>query len=256
MDYSKELNFARDTAHAAGEIMKKYYRADQHIEIKGDMSPVTVADKEINHLLIERVRQEFPEYGVLGEEESDHSDRTTLWVCDPIDGTVPYILHVPTSVFSLALVVDGKPLVAVVYNPWIGELYTATKHGGAYRNDERISVSGKSWGPGVHIGTAASIEDGMIPIEKAKELLGQQIYVNSVLGLVYACCTVADGVIEGRVFNYHTPHDIAAVKLIVEEAGGKVTDIKGNEQRYDRKINGAIVSNGLVHDQLIKLVQQ
>ncbi len=256
MQYQKELKFAVKMAKLAGEVMKKYYRHNQQIEIKNDLSPVTIADKEINRLLIEHVQNQFSDYGVLGEEESWQKDREQLWVCDPIDGTVPYILHVPTSVFSLALVVDGVPLVAAVYNPWIDELYTAVKNEGAYRNKELIHVSSKEWGEGVRISAPLTIEGGLISVEEVKELFKQKIYVSSVFGLVHGCMTVADGAIEARVFSYHTPHDIAAAKLIVEEAGGKVTDLQGNEQRYDQRINGAIVSNGLIHGELLSLVKR
>jgi len=255
MDYKKELEFATEMAKLAGGIMKKYYRNNQQVEIKSDLSPVTIADKEINHLLIEHVQRQFSNHGVLGEEESWENDRNNLWVCDPIDGTVPYILHVPTSVFSLALVIDGVPVVAVVYNPWVDELYTAVKGEGAYRNEELIHVSERKWGAGVRISAPLTIEGGLIPPEEVKALFKQKIYVSSVFGLVHGCMTVADGAIEARIFSYHTPHDIAAAKLIVEEAGGKVTDLQGDDQRYDRRINGAIVTNGLVHDELLKLVK-
>ncbi len=91
-------------AKRAGELMKQFYRADQKVEVKNDNSPVTIADKTINQELISRVKERFPDHGVLGEEASWHEDRDIVWVCDPIDGTVAYILHLPTSMFSLALV--------------------------------------------------------------------------------------------------------------------------------------------------------
>ena len=75
-------------------------------------------------------------------------------------------------------------------------------------------------------------------------------------GMVYQCCLVARGKLEGRIFPGEGAHDIAAVKLIVEEAGGRVTDIEGNEQRYDRPIRGAIISNGVVHDDLLAAVRE
>ena len=256
MNYETELEFAKNMAQKAGDIMKKYYRSDQHVEIKSDHTPVTVADKEINHLLIEQVKSVFPEHGVLGEEEKWESDRNQLWVCDPIDGTVPYILHIPTSVFSLAFVVDGRPVVAVVYNPWTDELYEAVIGGGAKQNNNPIHTSSKNWGKGVHISTPLTLEGGLVSPEQAKELYEKGIYVNSIYGLVHGCMTVAEGAIEARLFNHNTPHDIAAAKLIVEEAGGKVTDLDGNEQCYDQPIKGAIVSNGLVHSEILNLISQ
>lgn len=256
MDYQNEIEFAKNMATVAGEIMKKYYRVDQGIEIKEDSTPVTIADKEINNLLIESVQKEFPEYGVLGEEASWNEDREKLWVCDPIDGTIGYMLHIPTSVFSLALVINGVPKVAVAYNPWVDEFYSAVEGRGAFLGDVQLSVSTKKWGEQIHIANSSGGRDVFIDNELVHQLAANKVYINSSPGIVYQGCLIAAGYIEGRTFSYHTAHDIAALKLIIEEAGGKVTDKDGNEQRYDRKLNGAIMSNGLIHDELVKIVKE
>lgn len=253
MQYEKEIEFAKTMATLAGEVMRKYYRGDQAVEIKEDTTPVTIADKEINDLLIEKVKATFPEDGVLGEEASWQTDRNRLWVCDPIDGTVGFMLHIPTSAFSLAFVVDGVPQVAIAYNPWVDDLYFAVKGEGATRNDTPIHVSKKQWGESIHIAQSSGGADPFRDMELVKQLASEKVYINSSPGIVFHGCLIADGSIEGRAFLYHTAHDIAAVKLIIEEAGGKVTDIAGNEQRYDGKLNGAILSNGLIHDKLVEL---
>ena len=256
MEYEKEIEFAKKMATLAGEIMHKYYRADHQVEIKEDTTPVTIADKEINDLLIEKVKSEFPDDGVLGEEASWQTDRSRLWVCDPIDGTIGFMLHIPTSAFSLAFVIDGVPQVAIAFNPWVDETYFAVKGQGATRNEEQIHVSTKKWGEYVHIAQSSGGKDPFRDQERVAELAQQKVFVNSSPGIVYHGCLIADGSIEGRVFLYHTAHDIAATKLIIEEAGGIVTDLAGNEQRYDKKLNGAIMSNGLIHEELLKLVKE
>lgn len=254
MEYAKELEFAKKIAGEAGLIMQKYYRADQQVEMKSDHTPVTIADKAVNQLVINRVKVEFPNYGVLGEELSYESEREKLWVCDPIDGTVGYIIHVPTSMFSLALVMDGIPQVAVAFNPWTGELYSAIKGQGAFRDRQPIKVSSKPWGAGVHIAGSSSGKDE--PADKARqELLKERIYVAGFIGTVFKGCLIAEGSIEGRTYMHRGAHDLAAVALLIKEAGGKVTDLNGNEQRYDRPINGAVMSNGLIHEQLLELVK-
>lgn len=253
MDYAKELEFAKNLARAGGEVMKKYYRFDQQVETKSDHTPVTIADKEVNQLVVDRVQAEYPGYGVLGEELSWQSDREKLWVCDPIDGTPAFIYHIPTSMFSLALVVDGVSQVAVTFNAFTGDLYSAIKTKGAFRNDQPIKVSTRQWGEGARV--AGSSDGAVDGITDRESLTGQGIKVINAFGSVFKGSLIAEGSLDGRVFVHKGAHDIAAVKLIIEEAGGKVTDLDGNEQRYDRAINGAVMSNGLIHDELLELVK-
>lgn len=253
MDYIKELDFARRMAMTAGDIMKKYYRADQHVETKSDQTPVTIADKEINDMLIEEVKKDYPEHGVLGEEASWQSDRENLWVCDPIDGTPAFIFHIPTSMFSLALVIDGVSQLAIAFNAFTGDCYTAIKSGGVFRNEQPIHVSDRSLGSGARL---AGSSDGAIDgIANRQNMQALGIKIIASYGAVFKGCLVAEGSLDGRIFVHKGAHDIAAIKLIIEEAGGKVTDLDGNEQRYDRPINGAVMSNGVIHNELLKLVK-
>ncbi|QQS18795.1 hypothetical protein IPL68_01860 [Candidatus Saccharibacteria bacterium] len=133
MAHEKELQFAKSLALEAGAIMRHYFRSDElAITHKQDLTPLTVADTQINALVIERVKKEFPAYGVLGEEASFEPHRELLWVVDPIDGTSPFSCGIPVSTFSIALVhrKDGQPYVSVTYDPYLDELMFATKNGG------------------------------------------------------------------------------------------------------------------------------
>ncbi|MBP9738763.1 inositol monophosphatase [Candidatus Saccharibacteria bacterium] len=244
-------------AREAGAIMRKYSQIDQEVERKSDNTPVTIADKTINTLLIEHVKMTFPEHGVLGEEESYEPSRKILWVCDPIDGTVSYILHSPHSMFSLAYVEDGTVLVAVTYNPWTDELFCAAKGEGAALNGEQISVSGRKWGEEARIVSTSDPMHKPYPTDSPESILkirseGNRLFHLS--GGVFKGMLVAQGYADGFTFPYTSTHDIAAIKLIVEEAGGKVTNLSGHEQRYDEPINGAIVSNGKIHKELTDIV--
>ena len=111
------LEFAKNIAREAGQVMHQYYRADQKVEEKSDHSPVTVADTIINSMLIERVKNTFPDHGVMGEEESWQAEKPVVWVCDPIDSTVSFIVHIPTFTFALAL---GVRLIANHGAVWSG----------------------------------------------------------------------------------------------------------------------------------------
>jgi fructose-1,6-bisphosphatase/inositol monophosphatase family enzyme len=253
MDYINELAFAKRMAFEAGRIMKKYYRADQQVTTKPDHTPVTVADTEVNQLIVDQVKMTFPEYGVLGEEISYQSDREKLWVCDPIDGTPAFIYHIPTSMFSLALVVGGVPQLGVAFNPLTSELYYAVKGKGAFRDDQAIKVAARAWGEGTRL---AGSSDGSLDRHTARDGFKElDISVIASYSIVFKGCLVAEGSVDGRIWGGNGAHDVAAIKLIVEEAGGKATDLDGNEQRYDQPVNGIVMSNGLIHDKLIEIAK-
>jgi fructose-1,6-bisphosphatase/inositol monophosphatase family enzyme len=251
------LQFAKNLAKEAGEIMLRYFRADQNIEIKADSSPVTVADKEVNSLVIKRVRESYADHGVLGEEESYEIDADLLWVCDPIDGTVAYTYHLPVAMFSLALVKDGEPVVAVAYNPFTRDIYYATKGTGAYRNEHKLSVSGRKWGKALIGKTYSNAPDDLLDSPQLlKEVTQAGNKIPQTYGCVFKGCLVAEGSIDSQIFPGNGAHDIAGIKLLVEEAGGLVTDLDGQDQVYNKSINGAVLTNGLIHKDLMAVLKK
>lgn len=250
--YDQELAFAVELAKKAGDIMRKHSSAGIIVEKKQDNSPVTIADKTINDLVIAQVEEHFSDHSVLGEEASVIKAGPYAWSCDPIDGTVAYIHRFPTSMFSLALLKDGSPVVAVAYNPWIDELYSAQHGGGAFLNGKKTSVSNNDIFNST-LATAATLsEDKIDKIKRLRDGVPPQTHINGVVGAVFPAMRIAAGDIEGYIFYYSGAHDVSASKLIIEEAGGRVTDIDGNEQRYDQPINGAIMSNGIIHEDLLR----
>jgi fructose-1,6-bisphosphatase/inositol monophosphatase family enzyme len=249
------LDFAKGLALRAGDIMLQHFHAEVEHTEKADKTIVTVADEAINQMVIDEVEKTYPEHSVFGEEASSDKQSEYAWVCDPIDGTVPYANGVPISVFSLALVKDGEPVVGVVYEPFMKRMYSATKGGGAFINDELMKVSNHGLERHATINVewwAEAAYDIDTPLHNIS--LETKAYVLHLGSVVSAACLVAWGRYEACVFAGTNGKnvDIAAVKVIVEEAGGKVTDIKGNEQRYDGDINGAIISNGKIHDELVE----
>ena len=251
------LDFAVDVAKHAGKVMKKYFTIDNGADYKYDNTIVTKADKEINAYLIKKVKSTYPTHSVDGEEEK-FGDSNYVWVCDPVDGTAMFARHIPVSVFSLALVVNGESKVGVVYDPWTDSMYTAIKGHGAYRNGEKISVSDISIDDKrsvIQYDMWVNAEYNLIDVVRE---LAQVSYCVSIGSIIRASMCIANGdftlaVFPGTIGKYC---DIAAVKVIVEEAGGKVTDMFGNEQRYDEKINGALISNGVNHDEVIELIKK
>ncbi len=250
--YKSEMTFAREMAGDAGKIMKKYFRsADIDTEWKADHTPLTAADKKINDLLIERVEKYYPEHGVIGEEGSYMEERDMVWVVDPIDGTAPYSLGIPTSTFCLALVnrTDGQPVIAVVYDPFLDHLYTAKKNEGAYLNDRKIKTSDAVDFHHSYLavnGFSKKIENGKVLIRPGK--LMERIRHNhggkclTFQSHVYTAMKVASGELVGSVLAFGSPWDAAAASLIVEEAGGLSTDLNGKKRRYDEFANGTVVA--------------
>jgi myo-inositol-1(or 4)-monophosphatase len=253
------LEFAKHLAYDAGDVMLKYFTTKMDNELKADDTIVTVADKEINSLVIERIKLTYGDHAVIGEEESHANDTKHAWVCDPIDGTNPFAMSLAVSVFSLAYVYDGEPLVGVIYDPFVKRLFWASKGKGAFVNDEPLAVSTDTFGPGkrMNFDWWANAEFDILP--KIRQLsLDTGTYMLSPGSTTHMAALVAQGDFLGSVFcgTKEKCMDIAAAKVIVEEAGGKVTDMFGNDQRYDGDINGAIVSNGVVHEQLVNLMKE
>lgn len=248
--------FATQLAREAGKIMTDYfYHADRSdIQTKSNNTPVTEADIRINQLVIDKLQAAYPDHGVLGEEQSYEAGRRELWVCDPIDGTSSFARGIPTALFSLAYVVDGTPKAAVMYDPFQDLMLTAVQGEGAFCNDQRIHVSTQQTPTGATIAASGTYGEGRKRQAVYDWLVEQKASILLVPGNVFKSSLLARGFVDGYIFPGRSAHDIAAAALIVTEAGGKVTDLDGNEQRYDQAIRGAIISNGRIHDDLVRAV--
>ena len=197
---------------------------------KADRTPLTVADTNINKLVIERVRETFPDHGVLGEEASYEPNREQLWVVDPIDGTSPYSCGIPISTFSLALVArtDGQPHVAVTYDPYLDELMFAVKRAGAFRGTQRLKTSQAAELAGNYV----SAGSGLWSHPPTVDIGGLVVQLNAAdvrgfnfISAVYSARHVARGNFVAGFLLYGSPWASAAVALLVSEAGGMATDI-------------------------------
>lgn len=252
------LDFALDIAKYAGRKIKSSFNVVDDIEFKSDRTPVTVVDKDINHYLIEKVKEKYPSHSVIGEEETSTNDSSYVWVCDPVDGTGMFTESVPVCVFSLALVVDGNPLVGVVYDPFLDKMYTAIKGEGAYCNGKKIQVNDKHVGDlGYRLNYEMWNSSKYDTMEIVHDML-DKVRISNIGSVARSSVAIASGNFSCDLFpgTKHGNCDIAASCLIVEEAGGKVTDFYGNKQRYDQDINGAIISNGISHDEVLRYVKK
>ena len=250
------LEFAKSIANYAKQVMLEYFNKNNGQEYKGDRTIVTLADKMINSYLIEQVKEKYPDHCVYGEEQQFGKSKYA-WICDPIDGTAMYARQIPVATFSLALAIDGKPVLGIILDPFTSSLYTAIKGKGAYKNGEKISVNNYEINDMRTICNCDIWPSAEYKIHKVLEEISKQSYLVAIGSVVRASVCVASGEFSMAIFpgTKGKNYDIAAAKVIVEEAGGKVTDFFGNEQRYDKDINGAIISNGIFHNKIIELIE-
>jgi fructose-1,6-bisphosphatase/inositol monophosphatase family enzyme len=245
------LPLMKEVALEAGSIMKKHFMNVKK-EFKADRSVVTAADKEINDLVDKWVKKNFPNHDFFGEEgKSMDNDSECLWVCDPIDGTRPFIFTIPTSVFSLGLVKSGKTIAAVVNDPWLGRMFYASKGKGAFVNGKRIHVSDKDEIDRAEIALTffrRAKFDIMPTVNKLYELNAEMSDTGSI---VHMAVLTACGIFDATIFPHDTFHDAAAIALIIEEAGGVITWLDGKEQDYDKPIKGFVCANPELHKKLV-----
>lgn len=246
------LEFAKNLAYKAGELILGNFGKEQAIETKADNSPVTAVDKRINRMIMKAVRSEYPGFGLLAEEgDLGNGQEEFQWVCDPLDGTSAFIAGIPHSMFILGLSRQGTMAISVAYDPFGGKLYHAILGQGAYCNGQSIHVNHDD----LHNGTACLESSAQGHWEKEIALAGGK--VEKPRGTGYKCMMVATGGYVGMIKPNADLHDIGPASLIIEEAGGKVTSFDGNPISYGKKCMGNLVlSNGMIHGKLLEIANR
>lgn len=251
----KFLDTAIKAAKIGGAVLERYFETSLVQEVKDDNSFVTVADREAEQAVVSAIKKEFPDHGFLGEEGGETlTDSLYQWVIDPLDGTSNFVNGLPIFAVSIALLEKGKSVASVVYNPPLKLLFSAARGKGAFCNDIAMRVSTqdeKSAMITYGVGRGAGIKDYLIRLFHGapKQVKGYRYLGAVALELAY----LARGGTEG-VINLGTEKwDYAAGSLLVEEAGGKITDFKGNPWTFSERF--FVASNGLIHDSLLKLVE-
>jgi histidinol-phosphatase len=250
----KELSFALDIANRAGDVALNYFRKGIEAEMKHDNTPVTVADRECERLIRSALADSFPNDAILGEEEGESKDAARArrkWIIDPIDGTYNFARGIPIWALLLAFEQDGEIRLGVVHAPAMEETFWAVEGHGAFRNGKRVHVSeiaeiGKSM---FTFGDPNRLMHG--PYAEGFARIIAATYRQRGFGdypdFAYVFCGQAEAALETGV----KPWDIAPVKIIVKEAGGRYTDLDGGDSIYK---GGCLVSNGLVHDEMLNLL--
>lgn len=249
---SNELKVAIEAAKAGAKAALKYFKTNPSFELKPDNSPVTKADKESENVIRKYISNVFPKANFLGEEGGGSLEQKEVWLIDPLDGTKNFIRGLPFWGIEISLVRDNKIIVGVSFAPSINELLFAERGGGAHCNNKRIFVSkvNRLSDAFLNHGTLSYFGHRLSGFLK----LASSTFRQRGFGDLYGYHLVAQGKADIMMDAGNKPWDIAAIKVIVEEAGGKVTNFKGEEwQLVDTT---AVATNGLLHDEVIRILNE
>ncbi len=244
---------ARDAALRAGEILVRRFSTSISVSFKGRGNIVTDVDTEVEREILGILRREYPAMGLLGEESAGaHADAGYVWIVDPLDGTRNYASGIPFFSTVIGMALDGEVLVGVNYDPVRGDLFEAERGRGAFLNGERVTVSQRTELAESIIGTDLSYnnEGAANGLEVIREIWpGMQtarIMGSAALGLSYA----ASGRTDLYFHHQLEPWDQVAGLLLVEEAGGVVTDRMG--RRAGLYSDGIVASSRALHSEFMR----
>jgi len=242
----------------AGEILKEGYFSNKDVNFKAKKDLVTKYDVGIENFLKEKFLKEFIDFNVIAEE-SDNSniEFNNSIIVDPIDGTTNFVNQLPHTCISVGVYKDKKPYLGIVYNPILDELYTATIGKGAFLNGQKIEVSSENNFQKALISTgfpytSGTCEDDLNDvIKKIKTILPKCQDIRRLGSAALDLCYVARGMYEGYYEMNLKAWDVSAGIIILNEAGGKVTNLDGNEYiLFENKY--IVATNSKIHDVLIE----
>jgi 3'(2'), 5'-bisphosphate nucleotidase len=239
MDLTKELELCNNLAQEAGKVILDIYQQDFSVEYKQDKSPLTIADKKANDLIVEKLQREFPNYAVLSEESQEDFKRLEndwCWVVDPLDGTKEFIKRNGEFTVNIALTYKHKVVLGVIYAPILKKLYYATKGIGSYCMDEKGEISKLNVSNKVDsLIAVGSRSHGSERLQKAYTEYGK-IEKIVAKGSSLKGCLVAAG--EADLYyrdGYTMEWDTAAMQCIAEEAGAIFRQLDNSEMLYNRE---------------------
>jgi myo-inositol-1(or 4)-monophosphatase len=247
---------AIEAARQVGQILLEEFGTPQEITIKGLRDIVTEADLAAQAKAVEVIRSRYPDHDILSEESGQMPGGASdyCWIVDPLDGTTNYSRGLPCFCVSIALSCRGEVIVGVVYDPLRDQLFRAQRGQGAYLNDDRIQVSaaerlidaviGLDWAHKQEV----RCQVAQLVAQVAPEVGTLRSTGSAALGL----CSVAAGWTDAYFNLSLKPWDVAAASVIIQEAGGAVSDLAGLP--WHPKSGGCLASNGLIHDAMLALL--
>lgn len=245
MTWDYELEVLIDVIRTAGTEALRFAATGFETIRKADHSPVTSADLAVNQILQSRLQSTFPQDGWLSEESPDSGERlqkTRIWVVDPIDGTKAFINGEPEFCISVALIERGQPIVGAIFNPSTHELFTATRRGGLRLNDKSVTPQ-----------DTCGDQQPVVAVSPWEQQIGRfTSFMPSITSLplrsiAWALALTASGRIHAAVtLEPENEWDVAAGAILIEEAGGTISDGRGNDLTFNRReprYNGIIAAS-------------
>ena len=252
------INVMTQAALKAGRALVRDFGEVENLQVsvKGPGDFVAAAGRRANQMLVAELRKARPAYGFLTQENGEivGSDSGSRWVVDPLDGAVNFLHGIPLFAIAVALEREGKIVAAVVYGPIFNELYVAERGTGAYLNDRRLRVATRNNLAESLIGVPMTLHGNLAGggTDATRRLQAEASAKRSIGSPALELAWIASGRYDGFWHDHLEPWNTAAGTIIVREAGGFVTDIKGNEKSVDA---GSIVAgNKATHEQLLSFL--
>lgn len=248
------LAAATEAARLAGQVLTEKFGGPRQIEQKGLIDLVTDADKAAEEAALGHIRRTFPDHAILAEEEGASGSSTTRWIVDPLDGTTNYAHGIPHFAVSVACEVAGRIQVAAILDPMRQELFTASRGGGAFLNGDRIRVTDEGRLDHAVLATGFPYwvqekPDLVLALfgEFLSKARGIRRFGAAALDLAWVAAGRYDGFFELKL----KPWDLAAGMLLVEEAGGRISDFRGGP--VDFTDGNILAANDALHGAMVPL---
>jgi len=249
------LEFTKKLAKKAGKYIKDNYNKKKHISYKENKETVTQIDIGSEKIIIDAIKKNYANENIWSEEAgsiNNSSDYT--WVIDPLDGTNNYVFKIPLFAVNIAVWYKNKPFIGVVYFPITDELCWAEKGKGAFINKEKIKVNKTNINESLFM-IDSNVSKNIEWQKKLVNLTDKSFKVRSCGAFSFNSIQIARGNAGLCVDLNKKPGDFAAPTMIIKEAGGKITNIKGGELRLDRK-EDVVITNNHIHNTVLSLIKK
>ncbi len=253
------LDFAIETAKQAGSILMQHFGNISSIEKKStNIDLLTIADTESDAFILDRIKTTYPQHHIIAEE-SDLTEGNSdyKWVIDPLDGTTNFVHNLPIFAVSMGLQYKEETILGVVYNPAVNKCFWAEKNGGAYLNDKPIQItSTNTLSNSLLVTGFPYIHDDRFEkgFDLFKELYGKTQGIRRLGAAALDFCFVAMGRFEGFWEFGLQPWDVCAGAIILQEAGGKVSDWDGSPMPFSG--TRVLATNGHIHGEMIDVLRE